>query len=95
MRPFVESSTAANPPKLTEDRIEMVEFPEKTEDVGELMLSWIGVPHDDFLNDLALEVIGLYLTDSAVSPLSKKFIEVDEPSCTGEPPYLRLSPRQR
>ncbi|BGP04467.1 hypothetical protein JCM10049v2_000268 [Rhodotorula toruloides] len=82
VRPFVESSTAANPPKLTEDRIEMVEFPEKTEDVGELMLSWIGVPHDDFLNDLALEVIGLYLTDSAVSPLSKKFIEVDEPSCT-------------
>lgn len=86
VRPFVETSTAKHPAKLTEDRTEVVEFPEKSEDVGELMVSWIGVEHNDYLNDLALEVLGLYLTDSAVSPLSKEFIEVDEPSCTGASP---------
>lgn len=83
VRPFVETSTAKNPAKLTKDRTEVVDFPEKSEDVGELMVSWIGVEHNDYLYDLALEILGLYLTDSAVSPLSKEFIEVDEPSCTG------------
>ncbi|GAA5857078.1 hypothetical protein JCM9279_001947 [Rhodotorula babjevae] len=82
VRPFVETSTSKNPAKLTEDRTEVVDFPEKSEDVGELMVSWIGVEHNDYLHDLALEILGLYLTDSAVSPLSKEFIEVDEPSCT-------------
>ncbi|GJN92120.1 hypothetical protein Rhopal_005150-T1 [Rhodotorula paludigena] len=81
-RPFVESSTAKHPPQLPKDRTEIVEFPEKNEEVGELMISWIGVAHNDFLTDLALELLGVYLTDSAVSPLSKEFIEVDEPSCT-------------
>lgn len=83
VRPFVESSTASNPPQLPTDRTEIVEFPERDETVGELMVAWIGVPHNDFLNDLALEVLGVYLTDSAVSPLSKEFIEIDEPACTG------------
>ncbi|POY70063.1 hypothetical protein BMF94_6950 [Rhodotorula taiwanensis] len=82
VRPFVESSTASNPPQLPTDRTEIVEFPERDETVGELMVAWIGVPHNDFLNDLALEVLGVYLTDSAVSPLSKEFIEIDEPACT-------------
>lgn len=83
-RPFVESSTASHPPSITKDIVEVVEFPEKDESVGELMLSWIGPPIDDFLNDLALEVLGEYLTDSPVSPLYKEFVEVDEPACTGE-----------
>ncbi|GAA5981276.1 hypothetical protein JCM10908_004049 [Rhodotorula pacifica] len=82
VRPFVESSTASHPPQLKEDRTEIVDFPERDESVGELMVAWIGVPHNDFLNDLALEVLGVYLTDSAVSPLSKEFIEIDEPACT-------------
>lgn len=82
-RPFVESTTAANPPQIIQDTTETVHFPEKDESTGELMLSWIGVPADDFVNDLALEVLGTYLTDSAVSPLYKEFVEIDEPACTG------------
>lgn len=83
VRPFVESSTASNPPVLKEDRTEIVDFPERDESVGELMVTWLGVAHNDFLNDLALEVLGTYLTDSAVSPLAKEFVEIDEPACTG------------
>ncbi|BGP52658.1 hypothetical protein JCM8202_004813 [Rhodotorula sphaerocarpa] len=82
VRPFVESSTASNPPVLKEDRTEIVDFPERDESVGELMVTWLGVAHNDFLNDLALEVLGTYLTDSAVSPLAKEFVEIDEPACT-------------
>ncbi|KAI9610843.1 hypothetical protein H4Q26_008685 [Puccinia striiformis f. sp. tritici PST-130] len=36
----------------------------------------------DFLLQTALDVLGTYLTDSAVSPLAKKFIEIDCPLCT-------------
>ncbi|GAA5896610.1 Sdd3p [Sporobolomyces salmoneus] len=82
IRPFVESSTASNPPKIAKDSIELVPFPEKDESVGELMMSWIGVLHNDFLTDNALEVLGQYLTDSAVSPLYKEFVEIEDPACT-------------
>lgn len=82
-RPFVESSTASNPATIKKEVTEVVEFPEKDESVGELLLAWIGPPFDDFVSDLALEVLGEYLTDSPVSPLYKEFVEVDEPACTG------------
>lgn len=41
-RPFVESTTATSHPQINEDKTEIVEFPEKDESVGEIMLSWIG-----------------------------------------------------
>ncbi|KAM0793479.1 hypothetical protein ACM66B_000920 [Microbotryomycetes sp. NB124-2] len=81
-RPFVESSTAENPPHLTESKTETVKFPEKDESTGELMMSWIGVSANDYVTDLALEMMGQYLTDSAVSPLYKQFVEIDDPACT-------------
>ncbi|SGY31172.1 BQ5605_C002g01214 [Microbotryum silenes-dioicae] len=82
-RPFVESTTAQNPPQIPAQGLtETVEFPEQDESVGEIMLSWIGVRANDFVHDLALEVLGEYLTDSPVSPLYKQFVEVDEPACT-------------
>lgn len=82
VRPFVESSTAANKPQLTRDLVETVEFPEKDESVGELMVSWVGFPRADFLGDLASEVLWEYLTNGAVSPLAKDFVEVAEPMAT-------------
>ncbi|KAK4055201.1 hypothetical protein OIV83_000481 [Microbotryomycetes sp. JL201] len=81
-RPFVESSTAEHPPRLPESLTETVQFPEKDESTGELMMSWIGVPANDYVTDLALDMMGYYLTESAVSPLYKEFVEIDEPSCT-------------
>jgi len=82
VRPFTESSTATNKPRLTHDLVETVEFPEKDESVGELMVSWIGFPRGDFLGDLACEVLWEYLTNGAVSPLAKEFVEVAEPMAT-------------
>lgn len=88
-RPFVESSTASNPPVISADVRETVEFPEKDESVGEVNVSWVGVPANEFVKALAVEIMSVYLTDSAVSPLYKEFVEIDEPLCTGESPVLR------
>ena len=82
-RPFVESDTAANKPVITENKRETVEFPERDESVGEIMMSWVGVGPKEFETDLALEVLGEYLTESAVSPLYREFVEIEEPACTG------------
>lgn len=81
-RPFVESTTASNPPSLPEAKVEIVDFPERDESTGEQMISWPTVSILDFETDLAIEVLGVYLTDSAVSPLYKEFVEIEEPACT-------------
>ncbi|KAK4699612.1 presequence protease, partial [Phenoliferia sp. Uapishka_3] len=82
IRPFVESSTASNPPKIETDKVEIVEFPEKDESVGEVMVSWIGVPAKEFVRALGVEILSVYLTDGPVSPLYKEFVEIEEPLCT-------------
>ena len=82
-RPFVDSDTATNKPVITENKRETVEFPERDESVGEIMMSWVGVGQKEFETDLALEVLGEYLTESAVSPLYREFVEIEEPACTG------------
>lgn len=38
------------------------------------------------MGDGALDLLTTYLSDSAVSPLAKEFIEIDDPLCTGAPP---------
>lgn len=91
-RPFVESSTATATPVILEDKVEVVEFPERDESVGEIMVSWIGVPALDFMGDLSLEVLGEYLTESAISPLYAELVEIEQPLCTGtvsRSPFLR------
>lgn len=45
-------------------------------------MSWIGVPSSDFLTDKAIDTLNSYLSDSAISPLQKALVEVDEPLAT-------------
>lgn len=48
-RPFVETPSAEMV-KIIEPLQDSVEFPEKDESMGELMLSFVGPPYDDYLN---------------------------------------------
>jgi len=80
-RPFVETPSA-KAPKIEEDRVVTVEFPEKDESMGEVCVSWIGVPSSDFLTDKAIDILNSYLSDSAISPLQKALVEIDEPYAT-------------
>ncbi|CAO1622067.1 unnamed protein product [Parajaminaea phylloscopi] len=59
-----------------------VEFPEEDESTGEVYISWLGPKLGQWLEDEAVGVLSTYLTDSAVSPVSKTFIERDDPLCT-------------
>lgn len=53
--------------------------------------TWIGPPFEDQLTAQALDVLALYLSDSAVSPLYKELIEVEEPACTGPSATFNLA----
>ncbi|THH28068.1 hypothetical protein EUX98_g6115 [Antrodiella citrinella] len=80
-RPFVETNSAKrnNIPKTI---AKSIEFPEKDESVGELQINFMGPAPNAFLERKALDILGTYLTSSAVAPLNKEFIEIEEPLCT-------------
>ncbi|KZT05962.1 uncharacterized protein LAESUDRAFT_701454 [Laetiporus sulphureus 93-53] len=80
-RPFAETPSALRGPIQTTLK-ETVEFPEKDESVGELVIGFMGPPPNAFLERKALDILGTYLTSSAVAPLNKEFIEVESPLCT-------------
>ncbi|KAG0140396.1 hypothetical protein CROQUDRAFT_665240 [Cronartium quercuum f. sp. fusiforme G11] len=80
-RPFLETASKGGA-VLNQDKIVQVEFPEQDESIGEIQISWVGPITNDYLLQNALDLLGTYLTDTAISPLAKKFIEIDDPLCT-------------
>lgn len=80
-RPFLETASKGGA-VLTTDKVVEVPFPEKDESSGEVQISWVGPDTNDYLLQDALDLLGTYLTDTAISPLAKKFIEIDDPLCT-------------
>lgn len=51
--------------------------------MGEVSMNWVGASYQDFLTEKALDILAAYLSDSAISPLQKQLIEIDEPWATG------------
>lgn len=47
--------------------------------MGELIIGFLGPPPNDFLTRKALDILGLYLTSSAVAPLNKEYVEIESP----------------
>lgn len=97
-RPFVETSTAQNPPQLPRHEKEVVFYPEKDESVGSVMLHWIGPDSQDYLRRAGLDLLGEYLSGSSIAPLNLQFVEGKDPSASGESrrllsPTLAPSPR--
>jgi hypothetical protein len=82
VRPFVESSTAMLVP-VPESSTTVVEFMEEDESMGEISLGWLGPSPTDYRTNLALKILGDYLTHSPTSPLQKEFVEIPKPFCTG------------
>jgi Zn-dependent M16 (insulinase) family peptidase len=77
-RPFLETPSA-KPPVLSETKSEVVEFPETDESTGELSIFFVGPSIHDHLSMKAIDILGIYLTDSAAAPLNKEFIEIASP----------------
>lgn len=63
-------------------RMVQLDFPETDESVGEVQISYVGPRLEDKQALQALDVLGTYLSDSAVSPLQRTFVEIDQPLCT-------------
>jgi len=47
--------------------------------MGEIIVNFLGPPPNAFLERKALDILGTYLTSSAVAPLNKEFIEIESP----------------
>ncbi|KZT30492.1 hypothetical protein NEOLEDRAFT_1126056 [Neolentinus lepideus HHB14362 ss-1] len=80
-RPFVETKSAERT-GIKENVKETVEFPEKDESVGEVMINYMGPKPNAFLERNALDILSTYLTSSPVAPLNKEYIETESPLCT-------------
>ncbi|CAG8536114.1 8053_t:CDS:10 [Ambispora leptoticha] len=78
-RPWVESPAV---PPLEKSVVQVVEFPDEGESMGEILIGWQGPKINEFLDLTALEMIHNYLSDSAISVLQKEFVEIEEPLCT-------------
>ncbi|KIJ21665.1 hypothetical protein PAXINDRAFT_63491 [Paxillus involutus ATCC 200175] len=80
-RPFMETATAKRE-HIKEITKESVEFPEKDESQGELLITYNGPPPTAFLERKALDILCTYLTSSPVAPLNKEYIEIESPLCS-------------
>lgn len=89
-RPFVDSKPDL---PLTKTVIKEVEFPEKDETMGEVIIAWIGPKGEDIVINAAIDMIGAYFTDSPISLLNKHMVEIENPLANEisflTDPYLR------
>ncbi|AOA65125.1 Putative metalloprotease [Komagataella phaffii CBS 7435] len=75
-RPWIDSRHDIAP---TETIFKTVEFPDKDESSGEVLFSWIGPIVDDTLKNVAIDIMGSYLTSGPISLLQKEFVECADP----------------
>lgn len=89
-RPFVDSQPVEPLKKTT---VKSVEFPDKDESMGEIVMGWVGPESGETLENMAVDMVGSYLTDSPISLLNKNLVEIEEPSATeidyGTDDYIR------
>lgn len=80
-RPFLETPSAQRKP-IAELIERTVEFPEKDESTGELLIYCRGPRNGDLVELKAIAVLSSYLTSSPTAPLNKEFVEIESPFCT-------------
>lgn len=78
-RPFVDSKPIV---PLFEDIIREIEFPDKDESAGSLLISWIGPTALETLASTALDMVCTYFSDSAISVLNRHLVEIPSPLAT-------------
>lgn len=78
-RPFLDSKPSQIPPKLNKTIETKVEFPELDESQGELLFAWIGEQYHSHVENLAIELLLEYFTESALAPFTKELIEIRDP----------------
>ncbi|EME39208.1 hypothetical protein DOTSEDRAFT_75067 [Dothistroma septosporum NZE10] len=74
-RPWVDSKPT---PRLTETKVDTIQFPEEDESMGELTVGWLGPNCDDALAVASLTVLLAYLADSPISVLENTLVEREQ-----------------
>ncbi|KAI9473757.1 MAG: Metalloenzyme, LuxS/M16 peptidase-like protein [Benjaminiella poitrasii] len=78
-RPWINTG---NFPNLEKNIEETVLFADEDESMGTILFAWNGPMSNEFLKQKELDVLNIYLTDSPVSVLQKKFVEIEDALCT-------------
>ena len=68
------------PLPATVDKV--IKFPSDDEESGMVYIAWRGPPAKDQYTVTALYVMMEYLTDTAVAPLQREFVEIEDPYCS-------------
>lgn len=89
-RPFVDSKFTNAPSPLKENTYSLVEFPDSSEDSGQILIAWLGPGVKDTVADTALEVINMYLTMPDAGKLERKFIAVEKESALASHAYASV-----
>jgi Zn-dependent M16 (insulinase) family peptidase len=84
-RPWVHSKPTF---QLKQTRKEIIEFPEEDESMGEIAISWPAPAVTSHLDHCAIDMMGMYLSNSAVSPVQAALVEIEDPLCTDVDFYL-------
>ncbi|XP_064646790.1 uncharacterized protein C05D11.1-like [Lineus longissimus] len=69
-------------PPLESSEEKYVHYPSDDEDHGIVITAWRGPMAKDQFKMTALMVLMEYLTDTAIAPLQRDFVELDEPFCS-------------
>ncbi|ODQ78123.1 hypothetical protein BABINDRAFT_93187 [Babjeviella inositovora NRRL Y-12698] len=78
-RPFVDSPVDTH---LQLSVLKTIEFPDDDESSGEIQFNWLGPAHGNVTANVALDILGTYLTDSPAAYLQQALVEIDEPLAT-------------
>ncbi|ORY87561.1 Metalloenzyme, LuxS/M16 peptidase-like protein [Protomyces lactucae-debilis] len=84
-RPWVDSHPVF---QLKQTSKETVAFPEEDESMGEIAITWPGPSVVDYIDHYAIDMLGMYLAHSAVSPMQAALVELEDPLCTDVDFYL-------
>lgn len=74
-RPWSEKGKA---PSLKESVVEVIEFPEEDESMGEIMISYFGPDCNDNIADAAINVLLTYLNGSSIAVLDRILVEEEQ-----------------
>lgn len=81
-RPFVDTPESQIPDSLATLKETTVAFPEADESQGELVFAWITKPYLNHLEDLAVNMLLEYLTESPLALFNKELVEIEDPYAT-------------
>ncbi|ODV78313.1 uncharacterized protein CANTADRAFT_26464 [Suhomyces tanzawaensis NRRL Y-17324] len=78
-RPFMDSPEDL---PLLASVVKEVPFPDTEEVMGKLLMSWIGPDASGCLVNVALDMVGSFLTESPISLFNKHLVEIESPYAT-------------